>query len=241
MNRTPGGGGDRLELAMEVLELVAQHRTGISANDLASALDIPRSSMYRVLNTLVRQEFLVRRPDLTGFILGVRVVELARHVSGRRTGRHDVILARLRQDTAGAIHLVRFVGDRLELMDEDPLHPISDMRGFLASSERSAAGQLLLLERIEQGLSVPPSAGALADATRARGYAQQVGLLSADRACMAVPVHDGPRRVGAIAFADAPSAISAAARHVPRLRSAAEEVAALWVEHAGPPARAPLE
>lgn len=215
---------------MEVLELVAQHRTGISANELAAALDIPRSSMYRILNTLVRQEFLVRRPDLTGFILGVRVVELARHVSSRRNGRHDVILARLRQDTAGAIHLVRFIGDRLELLDEDPVHPISDVRGFLAASERSAAGQLLLLECIEQGACVSEGVRALTDATLTRGYAQQIGMLSADRACMAVPVYAGPRRIGAIALADAPSAISSAARHVPRLRAAADEVAALWAQ-----------
>src|SRR5579859_1661338 len=37
---------------------------------------MPRATVYRMLNFLVAEEYLVRMPDLKGFALGVRVAEL---------------------------------------------------------------------------------------------------------------------------------------------------------------------
>ncbi len=70
-----------LALAMEVLEQVARAPHGVTANELARVLGAPRATVYRVVNSLVEDEFLLRRPDLHGCALGARVVELAHLVA----------------------------------------------------------------------------------------------------------------------------------------------------------------
>ncbi|ALJ21601.1 helix-turn-helix domain-containing protein [Microbacterium sp. No. 7] len=226
------GSGDRLALAFGVLELVAQRRTGISANELAETLGVGRSTVYRVVNSLVQQEFLLRRPDLTGFILGVRVVELAQLLSFAPRPE-AVVLTELRRETGAAAHLARFANERIEIVDEDPDRPLADAATLVAEPARSAIGHVLLVE-------LPPARAArvarvpreevveLAEATAVRGYAQQVGLIEPGRACIAVPVRVGDRLAGALALASEPRRISAEARHLGRLREAADRVAALW-------------
>lgn len=225
--------GDRVALAFEILELVAQHRTGISANDLAAALGVGRSTIYRAVNPLVQQEFLLRRPDLTGFILGVRVVELAQRVSTIAPTPEGLVVSRLREETDAVIHLARFADDQIELIDDDLRHPVSDSTALVAEPIRSAIGQVLLADlpplRAERIARVPrDEVIELAEAAALRGYAQQVGLLSPDRACLAVAVRAEGCLVGALALSAEPSRISAAARHVHRLRDAANELGELW-------------
>jgi DNA-binding IclR family transcriptional regulator len=224
--------GDRVALAFHILELVADRRTGISANEIAQTLGIHRATAYRALNSLVSQEFLLRCPDLSGFILGVRVTELAKLIAvEQRTeeGPLDV----LRRETGCAIHLARFDEDRIALVDEDPGSPIPQRDVFLTEPARSAVGQLLLTE-LPSARSAQLARLAYLDlaeiieATTLRGFAQQIGLLSPDRACLAVPVRIDRTLVGALALSTAPSRISIAARHVERLRAVAGELAARW-------------
>jgi DNA-binding IclR family transcriptional regulator len=225
--------GDRLALAFEILEIVAQRRTGISANELARTLGLHRATVYRAVNWLVQQEFLLRKSDLSGFLLGVRVVELAKVISVVDSAENRLI-AELRRETGAAIHLARFVNERIELANEDPEHPISDPVAFGAHPERSAVGQVLLAELPAARAQRVAHLGRdeieeLGAAAEARGFAQQIGLLSADRACLAVPVRaeDGACG-GAIALSTAPSRISTAARHVTALREAARELSGIW-------------
>ena len=239
------GPGDRLALAFGVLEVVAQRRTGISANELARELGVPRSTMYRTVNSLVQQEFLLRRPDLTGFILGVRVTELAQVVAELAPSRESLIVAGLRQETGAALHLVGFRGEVIEILDEDPARPVSDPRALAAQPARSAVGHLLLAdlppERSAQIAGVPAAeVRGLAESGDVRGYAQQIGLLTPDRACLAVPIRRGAALVGAIALSADPAGISTAARHVARLRETAERLSGLWTSvRAGPEGATP--
>jgi len=225
--------GDRVSLALQVLELVARHRSGISANDLARALQVPRSTMYRTVNSLVQSEFLLRHPDLSGFILGVRVLELAQTVSSVVPSPESAILADLRRTTSAAIHLARFDGARIELVDEDVHHPISDVDAFAAHPTHSAIGQVLLAElpapraRALWGVA-EEEIHDLREATALRGYAQQVGMLTPNGACLAIPVHVAGAVVGAVALSAPPTHISTAARHVARLRDAAVGIGAVW-------------
>lgn len=227
-----GARGDRVALAFRILELVADRRTGISANEIAQTLEIHRATAYRAINSLVSQEFLLRCPDLSGFILGVRVTELAKLIAVEQR-KEDSLLDVLRRETGCAIHLARFVEDRITLIDEDPDSPIPQREVFLAEPARSAVGQLLLAE-LPSARSAQLAKLAYLDlaeiveATTLRGFAQQIGLLSPDRACLAVPVRIDRTLVGALALSTAPSRISIAARHVERLRSVSGELAARW-------------
>ncbi|WP_395245163.1 IclR family transcriptional regulator [Agromyces sp. MMS24-K17] len=233
------GRGDRLALAFEVLELVAERGTGISANELARELGVARATVYRTVNSLVQQEFLLRRPDLTGFILGVRVLELASLIAAVTPSRERRLLTDLRVETGAVIHFARIDGERIELVDEDPACPLSDAAAFAAQPHRSAVGQLLLADlpptRAQRLAGIPrDELVELAEATALRGYAEQIARLGPDRGCLAVPVRDlDGVLVGALALSAEPQRLPTAVRHVARLRAAAEELADWCVEAGG--------
>ena len=221
-----------IALAIEILEQVARHRTGVSANEISRTLDVPRATIYRIVNALVQDEFLLRRPDLKGFILGTRVVELAHLVAVEpASAGHETVLASLRRETGEAIHFARFIDAGIVLVDEDRRHPVSDPDGFASDPARSAIGHLLLADIPVAAAAAMSSASAddiadIAEAAAVRDYIQQIGLLTPDRACIAVPVRstDGGL-LGGVALATSVSRISTAARHLGLLRQAAAALA----------------
>jgi DNA-binding IclR family transcriptional regulator len=50
----------------------------VTGRELVAALPMSKATVYRIIKHLVEHEYLVRTPDLTGFMLGVRVLNLAR-------------------------------------------------------------------------------------------------------------------------------------------------------------------
>jgi DNA-binding IclR family transcriptional regulator len=94
---TPSGDGGRLvthfrgrqsqsvDIALAVLEEVARNGPGITAAQVSSNLNLPRSTTYRVVRNLVENEWLVRVPDLTGLALGHRLSELINVQAASRT------------------------------------------------------------------------------------------------------------------------------------------------------------
>lgn len=72
--------------AFAVLEKVAELGPGTTARQLLEELPISKATIYRIIKHLVAQEYLVRTPDLTGFILGRRVLALAAAASPAEAG-----------------------------------------------------------------------------------------------------------------------------------------------------------
>lgn len=62
--------------AFAVLEAVARLGPGVTGREILQAVPMSRASVYRLLKHMVEQEYLVRTPDLTGFMLGRRVLDL---------------------------------------------------------------------------------------------------------------------------------------------------------------------
>lgn len=72
-----------VDSAFAVLEAVARLGPGVTARELTEALPMSQASVYRIIKHLVGHEYLVRTPDLRGFVIGERVRALA---SGPGTG-----------------------------------------------------------------------------------------------------------------------------------------------------------
>ncbi|MET0931794.1 MAG: helix-turn-helix domain-containing protein [Aeromicrobium sp.] len=73
--------------AFAILEEVARQGPGVGARQIVEAVDMPRSTVYRILKHLVQEEYLVRSPDLSGFALGARLEMLSVPArQGVRTG-----------------------------------------------------------------------------------------------------------------------------------------------------------
>jgi DNA-binding IclR family transcriptional regulator len=67
-----------VDSAFAVLEKVVELGPGVTGRELVAALPMSKATVYRIIKHLVENEYLVRTPDLTGFMLGVRVLNLAR-------------------------------------------------------------------------------------------------------------------------------------------------------------------
>ncbi|WP_411720515.1 IclR family transcriptional regulator [Mycetocola sp.] len=62
---------------LEILALFSDDRLSVSVRDLIEELGVSRSSAYRYLQSLIRQQYLESAPD-GSFRLGMRVLDLAR-------------------------------------------------------------------------------------------------------------------------------------------------------------------
>lgn len=214
------GGGSGVGHALAVLEEVARSGPTLSANGIARALGLPRASVYRLVNSLVGDEYLLRHPELDGFSLGVRVVELAHLVAPVRPLSSASIVTDLRRRTGAAVHLARFQHGRVIVVDEDPARPLRSLDRTRRQLASTAIGRLLLTAYAPP-LAVHPDQDAVAAVVHTaqasgisprehRDIAREVlasGIaLSADagdppRACVAAPVHRaGERIIGALAI-----------------------------------------
>lgn len=189
----PGAAGEirarqpkAIHSALTVLEEVARCGAGVTAREISDNLQMPRATAYRLLNLLVQDEYLVRMPDLRGFALGRKVVQLAHLVAPPRppAAVRDVI-DELRDRTRGGVHLVRYEGEGLRVVDPDPDFPPSDESLIMRRLDVSAMGRLLLAERADAATLEPVVAE-----VRELGYARQVNALTAGYGCIAVPIRD---------------------------------------------------
>jgi DNA-binding IclR family transcriptional regulator len=186
--------------ALAVIEEVARSGPGVTAQEISLALAMPRATAYRLIALLVEDDYLVRMPDLRGFALGRRVVQLASLVAPPPPPRAArSVLDALRAHIRGGIHLVRYDGDRVQPLDLDPDFPLTDEPRALRELDASAMGRLLLAELAAAGRPLPGTVRASAERvseirrqTEAAGYARQVAEFSRGYGCIAVPIR-GPR------------------------------------------------
>ncbi|GAA2233935.1 helix-turn-helix domain-containing protein [Herbiconiux moechotypicola] len=190
--------------ALAVLEEVARCGAGVTAQQVSENLGMPRATTYRLINLLVQDEYLVRMPDLRGFTLGRKVVELAHLVAPVAPPQAAVaVVDELRAGIRGGVHLVRYEGDRMRVVDVDPDFPLSDSRRLTAELDTSAMGRLLVAELLEQGAPLPPEVRPIVRQSPERlesirrgvaleGRAWQVDAFTPGFGCLALPIR-GPR------------------------------------------------
>jgi IclR family acetate operon transcriptional repressor len=70
-----------VETAGLVFDLLAQRIDGMTLGDLTKALGASRSSVYRILNSLIAHRLVQKAGDNAAYRLGPRVLELARLIS----------------------------------------------------------------------------------------------------------------------------------------------------------------
>lgn len=74
----PGEGTGALEKALDVLAAVGDSSEGLSQSDLATELQLPRTTVYRLLATLVARGLVRRDPLRKVYCLGFKCFEMAR-------------------------------------------------------------------------------------------------------------------------------------------------------------------
>ncbi|SDZ55729.1 IclR family transcriptional regulator [Herbiconiux ginsengi] len=241
----PQGALSGVALALGVLEEVARSGPTLTANGIARTLEVPRASAYRMINSLVAEEYLLRHPTLGGFVLGARVQELAHLVAPPTDSPTAEILDSLRQRTGEAVHLVRYSRGRVVIADEDELLPLSSIDRTRRQLGSTAIGRLLLASVPSRPgtLNADPVVETVARTARSsgislhehrliveevetNGFAQHIDLGAEGRACVAVPIKAPQGELLAcIALAVRGPEPESALRHVPTLLGAAHKLA----------------
>ena len=69
-----------IERMLDILDVIERRSDGVSIRELSDLLEMPRSTVYRILNTLEARE-VVRRGLSGAYVLGPRLLSLAANVS----------------------------------------------------------------------------------------------------------------------------------------------------------------
>jgi DNA-binding IclR family transcriptional regulator len=193
-----------VQSALAVLECVARLGVGVTAKEVAESLGMPPATVYRLLNLLVGEEYLVRLPDLSGFALGRKVAGLAGAIAPVRVpSAARAVLAELRKEVRAGVHLILYTATTLRVADMDPDLPLQDPQLVERHLHATAAGKLLLAEQPEWRDLLPPSRltrfsaatvsrpdqlDACLARVRAQGWATQFGELHGRVGCSVVAV-----------------------------------------------------
>ena len=96
-----------LERGLNILRLFSRSRRTISPPDMARELGIPRSTVFRLVQTLEEMGFLERLADGPGYALGAAVLTIGFEYLGSLdlVELADPVLARLRDRTGCSAHL----------------------------------------------------------------------------------------------------------------------------------------
>jgi DNA-binding IclR family transcriptional regulator len=140
-----------IDRMMEVLGQLERRDGGATIRDLVVALRLPRTTIYRILNTLQLHD-MVRRDEGGAYQLGSRLLGLASHVAA---GAGDIDLAAIAAPYLERLSAALGEGSKLTVLDGDSTlviataagrreYALSVTPGQRLPSHAGAAGKLLL-------------------------------------------------------------------------------------------------
>ncbi|MVS97446.1 IclR family transcriptional regulator [Devosia marina] len=126
-----------IDRMMELLEALEQREAGMTISDLIVVLNQPRTSVYRILNTLQLHD-MVRRDDSGAYHLGARLLTLASHVATRASDFDLVAVAQSHID-----QLAAELGDgvKLSVIDNEGILVLAAAQGRREYALTVAPGQ----------------------------------------------------------------------------------------------------
>jgi DNA-binding IclR family transcriptional regulator len=209
---TPRDGSSRILFrGLAILELLAKAPEGLPAPEIAEAMGLHRSSIYRYLKVLVDQGYIMKGDD-GRFVLGARILELASLALERNDLRNVAHpeLIELCSQTGGTVHLCRL--DEAEVIYLDKVEtartlPLYSRIGGRAPAYCTGVGKVLLaylhpeqLDRAIEGTEFRKHTEAtVTDPDQLRenlkviaeqGYALDCGEHEEGVHCVAVPLFD---------------------------------------------------
>ena len=201
------------ESTLRILSHLATQRGPAPASAIATALGLPRSTVYHLLAVLTEQGFVVHLPEERRYGLGLSAFELSTGFSRQQPLSHlgRPLVAQLVDKIGESAHLVVLHGrDVIYIVEERaPRRPslVTDV-GVRLPSHLTASGRALLAalpaaqlralypnaaafaSRGEQGPRTSSELRRVLERVRSRGYAQEDGEITEGMASVAVAVHD---------------------------------------------------
>jgi IclR family acetate operon transcriptional repressor len=169
--RPPGGGGGRrvtrkkldtkiihsLDKGLEVLELVAANGEEIGLTSITGALKWDKSTVFRLLTTLIRRGYIEQDPETKRYRLGFRVLHLERQLfqSLDLPKLSRDLLTRLANATGEAAHLATLHKDQVIIIAqrESPARmAVNAHVGSIEPLHSTALGKAILMQLSDEAL-----------------------------------------------------------------------------------------
>jgi len=238
---------------LTLLEAVVANGGPVAPADLHQTVDLPRATLHRLVQTLEAEGFLQREPDGRSYSVGLRTRRLAvatLSTARVRTARLAVMRS-LSRDVGETVNLaipdregMRYL-DRVEtewplriqlpVGTEVPFHCTAAGKMYLSTLAPAALEGFLrnadLAATTPNTLTDPAALEAEIARIRAAGHSEDNEEFVPGMIAIAVPLRDPQGRMPATLSFHAPTQrmpIEAARRHLPRLKSAAEAISALF-------------
>lgn len=196
-DRAPAPHSQTLDRGLRVLELLAEGRPA-SVVEVAAALGLHRSIVYRILRTLQEHRLAVRRDD-GRYAAGTGLVALARSVAADLRSVAAAELSALAESAGATAFLV--VPDGADVVTVETVEPrrtlahVAYKPGLRHPLDRGAPGLAVLAGR-------PPQHGERPEVAlcRERGWARSTGEVLTGMSSIAAPVTGHRGVAGAVAL-----------------------------------------
>ncbi len=200
-----------VDRALDVLYLLAQRSAPVTAKEIASVLDLPKSTTHHLLNVMAERNFVSYLPDQREWALGVGAFEVGSAFlrSGQLVQEAQRFMPALAGSTGATAHLAVLQGtDVVYLEKREPLEHavrlVTDV-GARLPAHLTAVGRALLSRLDDEALAslyevfswksrtgVGPASLAqlreVLEVVRAKGYAVEQSTTTTGIACIAAPV-----------------------------------------------------
>ncbi|MGH2756390.1 MAG: IclR family transcriptional regulator [Actinomycetota bacterium] len=138
-----------LDRSLDLIESLSHHPEGVTVTLLAAEMRIPKSSAFRVLNTLRTRGYVQQNPITERYRLGLRFLALARSVAEESDLRNIATpyLRELQSETDETVHLAVPVGHSMVYIDKVESSRsvrLASRMGDLASFHSTALGKAYL-------------------------------------------------------------------------------------------------
>lgn len=142
-----------VQRALRLLEAVGEHRSGVTAKQLARKAGLPLGTTYHLLRTLTHEGYLQRVDG--AYVYGAAVGELGRHHE-LADGRAAIAtaLTRLRDELGAATYFATYRDgelDVVEVCDAPGLDAVEEWADFRVTGNAHAIGQCLLAQLDREG------------------------------------------------------------------------------------------
>jgi DNA-binding IclR family transcriptional regulator len=238
-----------IEKALDVLLCFGPEEPELGVSQIARRLGLGTSTVHRLLNVMVRRDFVRQNPASSKYSLGFRVVHLAATVVARSAVRAVALprMISLRDATGASVRLHLISGrervcieevrgtldDQSVLGHAHPLHSGPSGHVFMADLPDSDVRQIVDDARGSGALTAREASALLADLARIRSAGYATGLHPGGApSSIAVPIRNfTSATIGALALDGAPQAWSH--RHMRSFAGEIMEEAATISTHLG--------
>lgn len=109
-----------LEKGMELFELLAKYHNGLTIQEMCGCLEYPKTSIYRIANTLLEMGYLTKDEECNRFLLSRKIFRLGLAALGEANMLERAIepMKRLRDEVKESVMLGTLMGNEAVLLEQ---------------------------------------------------------------------------------------------------------------------------